>query len=63
MVWVQRIWLRLRTVLERKRAADQLDDEIQFHLEQQIAENIAAGMSEEEARYAVMRSSSCCGET
>jgi hypothetical protein len=32
MVWVQRIWLR--TVLERRRAAEQLGDEIQFHLEQ-----------------------------
>jgi predicted permease len=54
-VCVQRIWLRLRTLLERKRAADQLDDEIQFHLEQQAAENVAAGMSEEEARYAAQR--------
>ena len=52
---MQRIWLRLRTLIGRKRAADQLDDEIQFHLEQQIAENVAAGMGEEEARYAAMR--------
>jgi len=28
---------------------------VQFRLEQQIAENIAAGMSREEARYAAMR--------
>jgi len=56
MVWVQRIWLRLRTLLERKRAVDQLDDEIQFHLEQQIAENFAAEMSKEEVRYAAMPS-------
>jgi hypothetical protein len=33
-----------------------LDDEIQFHLEQQIAENIATGMCTDEARYAAMRS-------
>jgi len=32
-----------------------LDDEIQFHLEQQIAENISAGMSREEALYAAQR--------
>jgi len=32
-----------------------LDDEIQFHLEQQVAENLAAGMSPQEARYAAMR--------
>jgi len=33
-----------------------LDDEIQFHLEQQIAENISGGMGQQEARYAAMRS-------
>jgi len=32
-----------------------LDDEVQFHLEQQIAENIAGGMDAREARYAAMR--------
>ena len=32
-----------------------LDDEIQFHLEQQIAENLAEGMSPVEARHAAMR--------
>jgi len=32
-----------------------LDDEIQFHLEQQIAENVASGMSPQEARSAAMR--------
>lgn len=30
MVWVQRISLRLRPLLERKSAAGQLDDEIPF---------------------------------
>lgn len=33
-----------------------LDEELQFHLEQQIAENTAAGMNAEEARYAALRS-------
>jgi hypothetical protein len=32
-----------------------LDDEIRFHLEQQISENIASGMSPEEAGYAAIR--------
>ncbi len=32
-----------------------LDAELQFHLEQQTAENIAAGMSAEEAHYAALR--------
>src|SRR5205809_2935758 len=55
MLWVQRFWLRLQTLFRRDRAAQRLDDEIQFHLEQQIIENIAAGMSPEQARYAAKR--------
>jgi len=55
MVWARRFWIRLQRLLLRDRNAQQLDDEIQFHLEQQIAENIGAGMRPEEARYAAMR--------
>ncbi len=56
MFWVRRLWLRLQPLLGRERAARQLDDEIQFHLDQQIAENIAAGMNGEEARRTAIRS-------
>jgi predicted permease len=55
MLWAERLWLRVQMLFRRERAAQQLDDELQFHLEQQIAENVAAGMSEEEARHAAMR--------
>src|SRR5947208_14567656 len=55
MVWARRFWLRLQTLFRRDRNAERLDDEIQFHLDQQIAENLAAGMSAQEARYAAMR--------
>ena len=55
MVRARRFWLRPQTLLRRVRATQRLDDEVQSHLEQQIAENIAAGMSREEARYAAMR--------
>lgn len=54
MMW--RLWLRLQTLFRRERNVQRLDDEIQFHIDQQIAENRAAGMSPEEARYAAMRS-------
>src|SRR5579864_8422500 len=41
-------WLRR---LFRKRALDnQLDSELRFHVEEQVADNIAAGMSPTEAR-------------
>ena len=49
MVWTRRLWLRFETLFHRRRIAHELDDEIQFHLDQQVAENIAAGMSGEEA--------------
>src|SRR5215472_17284858 len=55
MVWSRRLWLRLQTLFRRKRTGQRLDDEVQFHLEQQIAENIAAGMNAQEARYAANR--------
>src|SRR6476660_5264907 len=55
MLWVQRLWLRLQSLLDRKRNDRLLDDEIRFHMEQEIAANIAAGMTKDEARYAAMR--------
>src|SRR2546422_4479426 len=55
MVWAHRFWLRLQTLFRRYRITQRLDDEIQFHLDQQIAENISAGMSPDEARYAAER--------
>src|SRR5207244_8622513 len=55
MVWARRCWIRLQGLLLRGRNAQQLHDEMQFHLEQQIAENLGAGMSRDEARYAAMR--------
>jgi len=55
MMWARRFWLRLQALFLRNRSVQQLNDEIQFHLDQQIGENIATGISPEEARYAAMR--------
>jgi putative ABC transport system permease protein len=42
--------------LFRKKELDrQLSDEVKFHLEKQVEQNLAAGMSAEEARYAALR--------
>ena len=46
---------QLRMLFRRGGAGARLDDELRFHLDQQIAENIAAGMSPEEARHAALR--------
>jgi predicted permease len=56
MSWTHSFWLRLQSLFLRSRIPQRLDDEFQFHLEQQIAENIAAGMTPDEARQAAMRS-------
>ena len=46
------VWLFM--LFHRKRAADRLNKELQFHLDEQIAENIASGMNPEEAKHAAM---------
>src|SRR6266446_1781731 len=55
MRWLEKIRMQLKMLLHRGREAQRLDAELDFHLEQQIAENMAAGMSREEARYAARR--------
>ena len=47
--------LRLRSICKRNRLERELDDELQFHLDRQIEENIAAGMGIAEARHAALR--------
>jgi putative ABC transport system permease protein len=56
MLWTQRLWLRVQTLFRGGRATQQLHEEVQFHIDQQITENLAAGMSLEKARQAAMRS-------
>ena len=48
--------IKLRMLFRRANAGELLQDELNFHLDRQIAENLAAGMSREEARKAAMRS-------
>ena len=55
MRWAEQLQIRMQMLFHRNRAASRLDDELRFHLEQQIAENVAAGMSAEEARHAALR--------
>ena len=41
---------RIRRLFQKSRAENELDQELRFHLEQQIADYVAAGISLEEAR-------------
>jgi len=56
MRWLARIQMKMQMLFQRGKAGARLDDELQFHLEQQIAENVAAGMNADEARFAALRS-------
>src|SRR5436190_22318731 len=47
---------QLRGLQEHKRLERELDDEVRFHLEMQIEDNLKAGMNPAEARYAALRS-------
>jgi predicted permease len=55
MRWLEQLRMRVLMLFRRNRAATRLDDELSFHLEHQIAENIGAGMNPDEARYAALR--------
>jgi macrolide transport system ATP-binding/permease protein len=55
MRFVNVVGMRLRSVLRRRQVEDELDEELRYHLEREVDENIAAGMSPEEARFAALR--------
>jgi predicted permease len=55
MRWFEKIRMRVLMLFRRHRASKRLDDELAFHLDRQIAENIASGMTSDEARYAALR--------
>jgi len=55
MRWVERFRMAMLMLFRRKAESERLNRELEFHLEQQIAENIGVGMPPEEARLAALR--------
>ena len=53
---LKKLRLRLRALFFKSKMEDELQAELQFHLEREIEENIARGMTPEDARYAAIRS-------
>ncbi|HKE55436.1 MAG TPA: ABC transporter permease, partial [Pyrinomonadaceae bacterium] len=47
---------RLRAFFKRDELEAQLDEELRYHLEREIEQNLKNGMNEEDARYAALRS-------
>ncbi len=52
---LSQLWRRLLFHLRRDQFDRELEEEMRFHLEMKVEENLAAGISPEEARYAARR--------
>src|ERR1051325_2721475 len=52
---LDKVRLRLRSLLRRPDVERELDEEFRFHLDQLVEENIAAGMPADEARKLAIR--------
>jgi putative ABC transport system permease protein len=55
MRWLYKFPLRLRSLFKRGRVEQELSEELGFHLEKLVEDNVARGMPPEEARYAALR--------
>jgi len=55
MRWIDRVRMAMVSLFRRRRETERLDAEMQFHVEQEVAERVAAGFSPEEARRVAMR--------
>jgi predicted permease len=55
MRWWERFRMATLMLFRRHEQTGRLNDELHFHLDQQVQENIAHGLSPEEARYAALR--------
>src|SRR5688500_15716736 len=53
--WLQRTWLRVRSIALGARVDRELDEELQFHIDQQTELNISRGLSRDDARRAALR--------
>src|SRR5215831_5111954 len=53
--WFYTAPLRLRSLFRRTQVEEELDEELRYHIERQIEEHLAKGMTPEEARYAALR--------
>jgi predicted permease len=55
MRWIEQFRMSMLMLFRRESQSKRLNDELAFHLEQQVKENIAKGFAPDEARYAALR--------
>src|SRR5271170_344523 len=53
--WFYTMPLRLRSLFRSQRVEQDLNEELQYHLERKIEESIAQGLTPDEARHAALR--------
>jgi putative ABC transport system permease protein len=53
--WFNQLRLRFRTVFHRDQVERELEEELRYHVEQRIEQEIAKGLSPERARYVAVR--------
>jgi predicted permease len=56
MRWVQSLLIRMQSLLAKEARNSAVEEELKFHLEQTVAQNLARGMSPEAARAAAQES-------
>jgi predicted permease len=54
--WIYTLPLRLRSLFQREQVEQDLDDELRYHLEHRIQQEMAKGVNSEEARFAALQS-------
>ncbi len=55
MQWLSAIVNSFRSLLARRREEQALSEEVEFHIQRQLEQNLSAGMPPDEARYAALR--------
>ena len=55
MEWPRTVQTRLRAPFQKRKLDAEMDEEMHLHIEMQTQENIVAGKSPAEARYAARR--------
>src|SRR6185312_16070156 len=55
MRWIHKLPLRFQSIFARTKADAELSNELEFHMQMQMEQNIAKGMNEDEARLAALR--------
>jgi len=53
--WFSAVRVTLRSLFRRRRVEEELEEELRYHLEREIAARLNADHAPEEARYAAMR--------